>query len=154
MSSRSDPPAPPEADEAFPDEGRRVTRESRKPFGSLLQKLAYPARHGYHRHWFNDDPGRIRDAGEAGYTHVKDEDGKIVVRTVGVAKEGGALKGYLMEIPQEWYDEDMAHAQDKAMDVDRAIQRGEVKSNSPLGAKDQEKFYPGAQGRKIQITRR
>ena len=30
----------------------------RKPFGTFDQKLAYPSREGFHRHWFNDEPGR------------------------------------------------------------------------------------------------
>lgn len=105
---------------------RRVGKEGRKPFGNQVQKLAYPLRSGYHRHWFNDEPGRIEKALEAGYTHVEDKEGKKVVRVVGVNQGGGSLHGYLMEIPQEWYDEDMA-AQQKVVDaMDQAIKDGSV----------------------------
>jgi hypothetical protein len=47
-------------------------RPARKPFGSMSLKLDYPQRDGFHRHWFNDIPGRIGRAQEAGYEHVKD----------------------------------------------------------------------------------
>ena len=104
---------------------RPVTREKRQPFGSQVQKLAYEARAGYHRHWFNDSPGRIEQALAAGYTHVEDKEGKKVSRVVGVGPSGGALLGFLMETPQEWYDEDMA-AQQKIVDErEAAIKRGE-----------------------------
>lgn len=113
-----------EADGEAPQPKRRVTRETRKPFGSLDQKLAYPARPGYHRHWFTDKPGRITAAREAGYEHVMDETGKMVSRVVGKDKKGDAEIGYLMEIPQEWYDEDMKRVQDRVNQTDQAIRRG------------------------------
>src|ERR1041384_4296280 len=47
-------------------------RAKRKPFGSQGQKLAYADRPGYHRHWFNDTPGRIMDAQSAAYDFVLD----------------------------------------------------------------------------------
>ncbi len=104
----------------------RVPKDARQPFGSSTQKLAYPARKDYHRHWFNDDPGRIDAALAAGYTHVLDKDQKRVCLVVGVNAGGGALHGYLMEIPEEWYQEDMARQQtetDKTMD---AVRRGAI----------------------------
>lgn len=105
---------------------RTVTREKRRPFGSQTQKLAYEARVGYHRHWFNDLPGRIEQALEAGYTHVEDREGKKVSRVVGIAPSGGPQTGYLMEIPEEWYEEDMARQ--AAIDTEReqAIKTGSV----------------------------
>ena len=103
-----------------------VTREKRKPFGSSIQKLAYEARVGYHRHWFNDLPGRIETALEAGYTHVEDKEGKKVARVVGVSPTGGPQTGYLMEIPQEWFEEDMAQQQASVDQNDEAIKSGSV----------------------------
>jgi hypothetical protein len=93
-------------DNAGGDRPRR--RRNRKPFGNLDQKLAYPERAGYHRHWFNDVPGRLMRAGEAGYDQVKDGNGQPVHMVVGVARGGGALTAYLHEIPLEDYLEDMA----------------------------------------------
>lgn len=105
---------------------RRPSKDTRRPFGSSTQKLAYEPRAGYHRHWFNDEPGRIDQALAAGYTHVEDKEGKKVVRVVGVNPAGGPLMGYLMELPEEWYQEDMAAGQ-KAVDVlDQSIRRGDV----------------------------
>src|SRR5215472_17049252 len=86
----------------------------RKPFGSQQQKLAYPDREGFHRHWFNDVPGRIREAREAGYEQVHDEDGKPVSMVVGIGRGGQPLVAFLMEQPQSRRDEDVA-AQEKAV---------------------------------------
>lgn len=101
-------------------------RVKRKPFGSLDQQLAYPARENYHRHWFNDVGNRIARAGEAGYEHVKDKDNKNVSHVVGTADGGGPLRAFLMEIPEEWYQEDMRAQQDDIDDKESAIKRGEL----------------------------
>ena len=112
----------PEAPEA--DIGR-----TRKPFGSQEQKMAYPDREGDHRHWFNDNPGRIHRAKEAGYTHVEDHEGENMSLVVGSREGGGPLLAYLMEIPQEWWEEDMKKNTEQTDKVMDAIQRG--KSNNP-----------------------
>jgi hypothetical protein len=99
-------------------------RPARKPFGSMTLKLDYPQREGFHRHWFNDIPGRVGRAQEAGYEHVKDRDGKPVSRTVGTAEGGGALIAFLMEIPEEWYNQDMAAEQRIINDKEESMKRG------------------------------
>lgn len=101
-------------------------RPARKPFGALEQKLNYPAREGFHRHWFNDAPGRVQRAQEAGYDHVKGDDGKNVSRIVGTAEGGGAMLGYLMEIPEEWYQADMAAQQEIVNAKEAAMRRGDL----------------------------
>lgn len=111
---------------------RRVPKEARRPFGAYTQKLAYESRVGYHRHWFNDIPGRIDQAVEAGYTHVIDKEGKKVQRVVGTNEGGSALTGFLMETPDEWYQEDMARQQMEVDKVDEAVRRGAV-ADSPDG---------------------
>jgi len=100
-------------------------KSARKPFGAMTLKLAYPERKGFHRHWFNETTGRIQRAQEAGYEHVIAE-GKPVQKVVGTAEGGGALNAFLMEIPQEWYDEDMAAQQREIDDKEKAIKRGEL----------------------------
>jgi hypothetical protein len=131
--------------------GRRVTRDSRKAFGNQSQKLAYPNRVGYHRHWFNDTPGRVAGAAESGYTHVKDPvTGQNVSHVVGVANTGGALTAFLMEIPEEWWRDDMAEQEKVNVAKEEAIKGGAQAKD----ASDREKFYPTAQGRHIQVTRR
>lgn len=118
---------------AADDGGTVLQRPKRKPFGTLEQKMNYPARPGYHRHWFNDVPGRIERAGEAGYAHVKDNEGKNVSMIVGTAPSGGPLHGFLMEIPEEWYKEDMA-AQQKQVDAkEDAMRRGALESQEGDG---------------------
>lgn len=103
----------------------------RKPFGAHVQKLNYPARPGFHRHWFNDYPGRIARALEAGYKHVQDVNGKNVARIVGVAETGNGLNAFLMEIPERWYKEDQA-VKDRARDeLDAKMKRGIIKDHSP-----------------------
>lgn len=119
-------------DEDGDNERRPVTRETRKPFGANVQKLALPPREGYHRHWFNETPGRIDLAKDAGYTRVIDRDGKMIPpRPVGVMEGGGAMMAYAMEIPQEWFDEDMAAQQSEVDKIDQAIRRGEDTSGKP-----------------------
>jgi hypothetical protein len=119
--------------------GRR--KRVRKPFGSQEQKLSYPNRDGYHRHWFNDVPGRLMRANEAGYEQVKDRDGKPVCMVVGVGRGGGALTAYLHEIPLEDYQEDMAAADSVVHERLGQIQSG--KFNAPAG-RDGELRYAGS----------
>lgn len=149
-SRRNKPPAPDavSVDAAGTEEGR-TTRRVRRPFGSHSQKLAYPQRPGYHRHWFNDTPGRIDQATEGGYTHVKDDrTGENVRRPVGTAAVGGVLFAYLMEIPQEWYDEDMAAEQEVVARSEDAIKGGKVLDSQ---GESQGNFYNSAQGRRTSI---
>lgn len=111
----------------------RVDGKTRRPFGSQRQKLAYPSRAGFHRHWFNDEPGRIEEALEAGYEHVKHETKHVSVSTVvGTARGGGALHAYLMEIPIQWYEEDMASREAEYAERIRAIKQGDFAK--PQGA--------------------
>jgi hypothetical protein len=103
----------------------------RKPFGAQTQKLTYPSRPGFHRHWFNDTPGRIAKALEAGYKHVQDRDGRNVARVVGVSQAGGGQTAFLMEIPEQYWREDQA-IKDRARDeLDAKIRRGVVAGHIP-----------------------
>lgn len=130
---------------------RRVA--SRRPFGLREQKLAYPDREGYHRHWFNDEPGRIARAGDAGYKQVLDESGKPVSMTVGVARGGGAQIAYLMEIPAEWYREDMAAQESGHRELMDQIREGRV-PGGPTGADRQAQYVPRDVGISIREERR
>jgi len=111
------------ADLAGPEAG--TPRRVRKPFGGREQKLTWPSREGFHRHWFNDEPGRLIRAQEAGYEHVKDDAGQNGCTVVGIGRGGGALTAYLMEIPLQWYQEDMAAQDSEVMEQLGQIQRGE-----------------------------
>ena len=128
-----------------PAHASRVSRENRKPFGNMQQKLYWPKRAGFQRYWFNDHPGRIASALAAGYAHVKDENGRPVSRTVGTMKSGAGMVAYLMEIPEEWYNDDMQRGQEVVDRTANDIHRGRV---GPLAA---EPSYASAQGRGISI---
>lgn len=103
-----------------------LARSIRKPFGGLEQKMNYPDRPGFHRHRFNDNPGRIERALEAGYTHVKDKEGNNVKWIVGTAPGGGPQTAYLMEIPEEFFQQDMAAQQQIVNERENAMRRGEL----------------------------
>lgn len=137
-------PSTPAISIATTDEVPHAARKTRKPFGSRSQKLAYEAREGFHRHWFNDVPGRIMDAHDAGYEHVKDKEGKNVSRPVGVNDAGNVMMAFLMETPEEFYKEDMAAQQSRADETDRAVRRGELE-----GAPGKDGRYVPSQGIKI-----
>lgn len=118
----------------------------RQPFGAVSLKLSAPKRAGYHRHWFNDELDRIAQAKAAGYTHVLEEStNKPMKRVVGTAKQGGALTAYLMEIPKEWFEADMAVGQKMVDEVDAAIRGGTVAS------KEGDERYVPNQGKAIRI---
>jgi hypothetical protein len=131
--------------EEIPEEHAGIRFEDRQPFGSFVQKLAVPPRKGYHRHWFNDEPGRRDTAIKAGYTHVKDDNGQPKSRVVD--KTTGML-GYLMETPQEWHDYDMAQQQAKIDEFEDSLRRGADNNGKP----GQDGRYIPKQG--ISITRR
>lgn len=133
-----------------PRSQQRVPKDARQPFGSTTQKLAYPARPGFHRHWFNDDPGRIDAALAAGYTHVLDKKGENVHKVVGVNTAGGPLEGYLMELPEEWYQEDMARQHAETEKIQDAIKRGAV-AGSPG---EDGRYIPAATPIKVTSGRR
>lgn len=117
----------------------------RKPFGNQEQVLAYPNRAGFRRYWFNDIPGRLQRAKDAGYAHVLDEhDGKPVARITDKA-DGRGRASYLMEIPIEWYQQDMAR---QAADLDRRLH--DIR-NGAAGPGAEDNRYVPKQG--ISITR-
>lgn len=126
------------------------SKRVRRPFGSQTQKLFYPQREGYHRHWFNDVPGRIDMALEAGYEHVR-EDGKSVIRYVGVSPTGGALNAFLMETPKEWHEDDLKREQRRVDLNEAALKKGSVLDTQ---GENQEVFYNTAQGRKTRFENR
>lgn len=128
---------------------RRPTKDTRRPFGSQTQKLAYESRAGFHRHWFNNSPGRIDAALAAGYTHVEDKDGRKVQRVVGVSEGGDGLLGFLMEIPLDWYQEDMARQQTELDKTDSAIKSGAVAGTPGVDGR----YIPAQRGIKIDTGR-
>lgn len=117
-------------------------RAQRKPFGAFTQKLAYPARPGYHRHWFSDEPGRVDEAVSNGWAHVNDKEGKPVKRVVGRGRDSGAMFGFLMELPKVFWDEDMASKHDAAQARIDEIKKNPFRAKPGQAQKsDADKFY-------------
>lgn len=115
----------------------------RVPLGGLRQSMFVPDRlkdPGYSERIFNDIGGRLKQAEDAGYEFVvdggtenadepderKDKIGSKVSFDVGPGPDGKPMKGYLMRIRKDWYEEDQAEKQ-KALDkIDDAIRGGEM----------------------------
>lgn len=117
-------------------------RAFRKPLGAYSQKLALPTRSGYHRHWFNDVAGRVVEAENNGWTHIRGTNGKPVSRCVGSGRDKGALYAFAMEIPLIFWQEDQ-DARNRA-----AAQKMQSLRSSPFRAapgtaqpSDKGKFY-------------
>ncbi len=118
-------------------------RQTRKPFGSMAQKLALPARQGYKRHWFNDVGGRVQEYKDAGWTHVLDpQTRQPVKRTVGSGRDNRALMAYAMELPSVLWDEVQQLQFNEASAKMEDVKRSPVRAPAGLAqASDKEKFY-------------
>jgi len=90
-------------------------------------------RPGWHRCWVAEDPTRPGDVKRyqaAGYTFVEDPSMMVGDPTVNAATPFGSVVTrngglgvtlYLMEIPQEWYDEDRAAEEEERKAVEAQI---------------------------------
>lgn len=129
--------------EATPKRKRR--RRGVLEHGGAL-KLHAPKRKGYVRRWVNDKGNRIAELEEIGYTFVQEQGidthgpGSRVNRLAGTQESGAPLKTYLMEIPEEFYLEDMRDKEEALQETDRAISEG----RDPSGETDPRHSYrPG-----------
>ena len=111
----------------------------RKPFGAREPRGMWPKIPGFQIRWINNSPGRVERAMAAGYAHVTTRDGRPYTLTVGQAEYGGGLAGYLMKIPDEFYNEDYAAKQQLLSEGDAQIMRGRFKD---AGNKDQRSYIP------------
>lgn len=119
----------------------------RKPFAEREMRLTAPQRPGFHRHWFNDEPGRIVAMQERGYKIVS-VDGKPMKRVVGVSARGDGQVGILMEIPIQWWLEDQRAQQKTADETEATIRRNEI------AASDGSNRYIPRDGITVQVERR
>jgi hypothetical protein len=118
-------------------------RATRKPFGGQGLKLALPKRVGYYRYWFSDTAGRIELALASGWSHIKNRrDGKPIKRTVGSGRDGNALIGFAMELPEVIWLEDVAARNKIAEQAIESIRKSPFRaaagSSKPA---DRGKFY-------------
>ncbi len=116
-------------------------RSTRVPLGVSRTKLAVPAREGYVRRWVNDSEGRLQQAQQGGYQYAEDQSLQIgdadidnVNRDLGarvsrVVDKSTGQKAYLMEIKQEYYDEDQAAKSAKIRSTEEQIKKGKIESD-------------------------
>lgn len=122
-------------------------RKRRSVFGATAQKLALPERRGYHRHWFNDVPGRIDEAFGNGWAPVVGRDSKPVSRVVGSGRDNKALVAFAMELPLPIWEEDQAARNREAQGRIDSI-KGAGAFRAPTGQakpSDTGKFYSPAE---------
>ena len=131
--------------EESPFESRRVDRKARVPLGVPRRKLSSDLRPGYVRRWINDAVGRLEEAQAGGYQFVQsaivgDVPGDVteqagiglqVSRIVGKDETGGPITAFLMEIPQEFYDEDQAEKNDVICKMENSLRRGADNHGAP-----------------------
>ena len=118
---------------------RAGTVRERVPFGGAELRLAWAKRPGYRRYWFNDTFGRIGRAKSAGYEHVlHPETGAPVSTAVGTDRSGAGMMAYLMEVPEQWYWEDMAVQQG---DLEKRLADIRAGRSGP-GAEDSTRYVP------------
>ena len=125
-------------------------RKKRIPLGTPQAKLAVPGRKGFVRRWINDSPGRLLRAEEADWTPVIDdieseEKGRAVGKNalVGTKEDGSPLYAYLMEIPEDIYNEDQKAKQKPLDEFDDALRRGNIRG---ADERDNEAFYVPDEG--------
>ena len=103
----------------------QVNRKERIPFGGPQQRFKVPEKDGFHYRVFNDnwkkDPERIKKAQDAGYEFVSEDQSR---KFAGTNEDGTVIRGVLMKIPKEFYDEDQAAKQREIDKVDAQINRG------------------------------
>ncbi len=125
---QTDPVIQAAVNEAYPEAPAK--RRRRAALTGLNLKLAAPEKAGMQRRWFNDVPGRLAEAEELAYDHVKDASIKSdgtdsrVRRLVGTQANGQPLYAYLMETPVEEYQAGIQEREEIHAAVDSAINEG------------------------------
>lgn len=102
------------------EERENSARPARVPMGQGQRLVAEP-REGYQRYWAIDLPGKLEEFQAAWWEFVLDDNGNKITKPAGK----GQLH-YLMEIKQEYYDEDMKRQQKMVTDALRkTVKRGD-----------------------------
>jgi len=106
---------------------------------------------GYHLYFFNDEPGRIQAALDAGWEFVSPEEvgyastnvtnrnvdlGDRVSVVGGKTDQGHPLQQVLLKIRQDWWEEDQAETQRRNDKTDAAIRKGKVGDSDTTGFYD------------------
>lgn len=116
------------------ESNRKTTKRERVPFGGPRRRLTINDQDPrYFYRWFNDQEDRIERALAAGYEFVKK--GDVVVGDKDVHNQDSDLNSrtskklrnftvYLMRIPKELHEEDLAVKRAEADKIDEAIYGG------------------------------
>ena len=109
----------------------RATRDKKRIPIATRNVLKAAQKKDFHRRFFNDVEDRLEVAEAAGYRFVKgnvstgdklvgdgSKKGSCVTKQV-----GGGRTAYLMEIPQEYYDEDQKAKQDAINETERGLEQ-------------------------------
>lgn len=132
-------------------------REERVGLGTYRKELTVPdklRKPGYVLRWVNDDVGRLDAAQRGGYQFVQNPDnihigegietgnsdlGSRISRIVDKsARLGNPMRAYLMEIKQEWYEEDQNKKLAEVESIDEQILQGR------FGKERESGYYGGA----------
>lgn len=126
-----------------PSNREKEGRAKRVPMGTPELKMSVPQAEQDKDHvyrWFNDKPGRLQRAQNAGYEFVEDptiqvgegseskqsnQDARVSM-LAGKDERGGPLYAYLMRIKREWYEDDQDVKQAAIDEIDEAIQEGRL----------------------------
>lgn len=112
-------------------------RKKRVPLGVPRAKLAVNKRTGYVRRWINDRDGRIIRAKEGGYNFVKSEDAEFVdsdvcnTNTISKVVDSDGTKAFLMEISEQFYEEDQIEKRNFVDRTEEALRKGEDSHGTP-----------------------
>lgn len=113
----------------------RANRPKRTPLG-LRNVLNAEKREGFVRRYFNDVDDRIERAKAAGYTPVLVESdasdpnmGPSQMGTVSAKSVGGGVRAVLMEIPEEFYQEDQAAKQARVDATETGLRPQNIKGS-------------------------
>lgn len=113
-------------------------RSKRVPLGVARSKLSVPARQGYVRRWVNDTEGRLLNASNGGYEYATDQSLQIGTQDIDnenrdlgarisrVVDKSTGQKAYLMEIKEEFYQEDQALKAKAIAEKDNLIKNGKL----------------------------
>jgi hypothetical protein len=109
----------------------------RAPLG-MVSKLDFPQRPGFRRHFFIEEPGNIQQAIEQGWQPVYESDiyGGADGRSGEPTRMGALVRvkmsdlkmGLLMEIPQEWLDEEFRREQEALDRSELALYRNSIEA--------------------------
>lgn len=119
---------------------RKKNRDYREKMGALPgQKLIAGQKTGFVRRWVNDENNNIDEKKAKGYSFVTEGDepttdaGAAKSQLAGTQKSGQPLRAYLMEIPEEFYNEDQQEKESRIIDQEDAVREAAHGGDQGLG---------------------